>query len=311
MDDRPTDTRERAQQDLDIEPTDAQPPARIEAPRAPQVVREFAPQGVVLQQPERSIMRHSAEIDQLFAAIAEARAQPGWGDIEKSKTARIESRREGGRSYSYEYETLADVIAATEPFLSKTGVVTTQLPFVGERSTTIRTMMVHKSGQWFSNDLIAVIPMPDPQGVGSAISYLRRYALKAVHNVSAHDDDDDATASQRQPEKRQEAPRPAQRMSEQARAQAASSAPPADPKPANANPTNPANVGVVATLTPKGHGVLVTLDTGYRASTADPELKKAVEGYHKTGARIELRTRASSDPAKYAPVLEEIVLQHR
>ena len=236
--------------------------------------------GIVIE--GRSILRTSPRIDLLIAALAEAQAQDGYGDIEKSRTARVKSKKGEDSSYEYDYETLADVINATRPHLAKFGVSVLQLPFPGSRSITIRTLLTGK-GQWIVNDLSALIPMPDPQAIGSGISYLRRYALKSILNVAASDEDDDGAAASRGP-RQQDRPAAAPRKSA----------------------TQP-HVGKVAALDEKAPGAfLVTLTTGYRCTTANPELVAALRSAKADGAIVDLTSTPSSDPTKYHPILQEL-----
>jgi hypothetical protein len=57
------------------------------------------------------------------------------------------------------------------------------------------TRLMHTSGQWLEDEVSAMLPNGDPQAVGSAITYLRRYALQAVAGVAAEDDDAEATTT--------------------------------------------------------------------------------------------------------------------
>ena len=65
-----------------------------------------------------------------------------------------------------------------------------------ERSVAITTRIVHISGQWVEFGPLSV-PMSklDAHGVGSAISYGKRYALCAAVGVVSGDEDDDGNAS--------------------------------------------------------------------------------------------------------------------
>ncbi len=52
------------------------------------------------------------------------------------------------------------------------------------------TKLTHtESGQWQAS--LAVVPLPkaDPQGMGSAITYARRYAITAMLGMATEDDD--------------------------------------------------------------------------------------------------------------------------
>lgn len=93
------------------------------------------------------------------------------------------------------YADLATVLAAIAPVLSKHGLCITQtfMPFeAGGSSTLLRTTLLHASGETVSSDL----PMPSTDGArnalhafGAATTYLRRYALLALLNLAAEDDD--------------------------------------------------------------------------------------------------------------------------
>ena len=56
-------------------------------------------------------------------------------------------------------------------------------------------MLIHSSGEWISETVTVRAMKDDPQGLGSALTYLRRYALAAVVGVTATEDDDGNAAS--------------------------------------------------------------------------------------------------------------------
>ena len=94
------------------------------------------------------------------------------------------------------YADLATVLTAVSPVLSKHGLVITQTfsPFEGG-CTLLRTTLLHTSGESVTSDL----PMPSTDGqrnalhaFGAATTYLRRYALLAILNLAAEDDDGDS-----------------------------------------------------------------------------------------------------------------------
>jgi hypothetical protein len=53
----------------------------------------------------------------------------------------------------------------------------------------VLTRITHASGQWMEDSVSTMLPTGDPQAVGSAITYLRRYALQSVAGVAPEDDD--------------------------------------------------------------------------------------------------------------------------
>jgi hypothetical protein len=59
---------------------------------------------------------------------------------------------------------------------------------------TVETVLAHKSGEWMRGTSAAPVVKADPQGVGSAITYLRRYSLAAVCGIAQEDDDGNAAS---------------------------------------------------------------------------------------------------------------------
>ncbi len=70
----------------------------------------------------------------------------------------------------------------------------------GEKRTGIRvvcvvsiaTRLMHASGQWIEDVTSAILASGDPQAIGSAISYLKRYSLQAMLGIPSEDDDGEA-----------------------------------------------------------------------------------------------------------------------
>jgi hypothetical protein len=64
----------------------------------------------------------------------------------------------------------------------------------------VTTMLTHSSGEWVRDSVKATPAKQDPQGMGSAITYLRRYALAAITGVAPEDDDGNAASTAKNPE---------------------------------------------------------------------------------------------------------------
>jgi len=69
----------------------------------------------------------------------------------------------------------------------------------------VDTVLAHASGHMFTSRVHLVIAKPDMQGVGSAITYARRYGLLGLAGLAPEDDDGEATKPRRQ-EPREPAP---------------------------------------------------------------------------------------------------------
>ena len=100
--------------------------------------------------------------------------------------------------FKSKYVDLPGVWEAIRPLLAKNGLSVVQTFTASADGPTIVTTLIHKSGQWVSSELFLKPAKSDPQGVGSAITYGRRYALAAMVGVVADEDDDGNAASQGQ-----------------------------------------------------------------------------------------------------------------
>lgn len=64
---------------------------------------------------------------------------------------------------------------------------------------TVLTRLFHCSGEWVESVMDTLLPTGDPQSIGSAITYLRRYALSALVGVAPADDDAEEATSHHAP----------------------------------------------------------------------------------------------------------------
>lgn len=100
------------------------------------------------------------------------------------------------------YADLASVWEALKPFQAH-GIAITQMPFdAGEGMIGITTQLSHTSGQWISGSLALPVSKHDAQGVGSAVTYARRYSLGCMTGVVTEEDDDGNQATQAKPAQR-------------------------------------------------------------------------------------------------------------
>lgn len=129
--------------------------------------------------------------------------------------------------FKNKYATLDAIVDSVRPVLAKHGLAVmqdasdTQAGADGKPTAfTVETMLVHKSGEWIANRVTMPVAQSTPQGVGSALTYGRRYGLSALLSL-ATDEDDDGNAGSQQPARGNEQRRPPQQPS---RATAPSSA---------------------------------------------------------------------------------------
>jgi hypothetical protein len=91
------------------------------------------------------------------------------------------------------YADLSSVIDACKPALNNRGIAFLQAVRSDERAgVVVETILLHTSGEWISEDLFLPVSKNDAQGVGSAITYGRRYGLQSMVGIPAEDDDGNA-----------------------------------------------------------------------------------------------------------------------
>jgi hypothetical protein len=91
------------------------------------------------------------------------------------------------------YCDLAGAIKATRDALSANGLAVVQAPTLGaDGAVTLESMLLHSSGE-FIGGLYPIRPVKnDPQGLGSALTYGRRYSFMALVGLAPEDDDGEA-----------------------------------------------------------------------------------------------------------------------
>lgn len=134
-------------------------------------------------------MNRSEQINELAAALSKAQ-----GAMENAAKAKVNPH------FKSKYADLSSVWDAIREPLSKNGLSVLQLPEMDEAGNVrINTILMHASGQ-FIEASYALPPMQNTaQGLGSAITYMKRYALSGV-GVAPEDDDGNAATSSAAPE---------------------------------------------------------------------------------------------------------------
>lgn len=86
------------------------------------------------------------------------------------------------------YATLQNIQETIREPLIECGLTVSQHP-EGEHGLT--TLLMHESGEWLESFYLMTPVKNDPQGIGSCITYQKRYALVSILNLSVNDPDDD------------------------------------------------------------------------------------------------------------------------
>jgi hypothetical protein len=94
--------------------------------------------------------------------------------------------------YGNKYASLSQIIETVQLPLAECGLAVIQLP-IGTNQ--LETILIHQSGEFISECYEMKPSKADPQGLGSAITYQRRYALGAILCLNIDEDDDGNKAS--------------------------------------------------------------------------------------------------------------------
>lgn len=95
--------------------------------------------------------------------------------------------------FKSKYASLSNILENIQLPLSESGLSFSQIP-TGEGGLT--TILMHgESGEYLIGEYVMKPSKNDPQGIGSAITYQRRYALCAILGLNIEEDDDGNNAS--------------------------------------------------------------------------------------------------------------------
>ena len=98
-------------------------------------------------------------------------------------------------AFKSRYADLAAVVEAVIPALNASGIAVIQSPSFDGDLVSVTTTLIHESGSSVSGTLSMRPTKMDPQGVGSAVTYARRYALLAMTGAAPEDDDGQAASA--------------------------------------------------------------------------------------------------------------------
>lgn len=118
-----------------------------------------------------------ADHDGIAPALASAQLQMGRA-LKNSKNPHFKST----------YADLAAVIEACREALATNGIAFIQQVI----DSHVKTVFLHSSGETLECLIPIIVQKEDMQGLGSAITYARRYGLMALAGISPEDDDGNA-----------------------------------------------------------------------------------------------------------------------
>lgn len=126
--------------------------------------------------------QQSENINELMTALSKAQGkiQPALKD-------------KANPFFKSSYADLASVWTACREALSENGLAVVQsVVTYPDKGMNLVTTLGHSSGQWMKSEMPIISQKVDPQSLGSAITYYRRYSLAAMVGVAPEEDDGEA-----------------------------------------------------------------------------------------------------------------------
>lgn len=137
-------------------------------------------------------MNMSEDIAELATALSKAQGEI----LDASKGAE-------NPYFKSKYADLAAVRSVIREPMAKHGLSLVQLPKTVDGGVEVQTMLLHSSGQYITSNLFMPAAKNDAHGIGSAITYARRYSIMSIMSLATEDDDGNAAVDsvKRQPAK--------------------------------------------------------------------------------------------------------------
>jgi hypothetical protein len=129
-------------------------------------------------------MNKSESIVELAKALCEAQAE--MSGAKKSAANPF---------YKSAYADLSEVINCAKEPLHNNGLSISQFPLSEEGKAGVNTILMHTSGEFLESTLLLTCAKNDPQGMGSAITYARRYAYQSCLGIPSEDDDGNSASA--------------------------------------------------------------------------------------------------------------------
>jgi hypothetical protein len=134
--------------------------------------------------------RSSESVAALASALAKAQAE--LVNPEKSLTASIRTGRLGEGERSFRYAPLSSGLDIVRKTLGQHEIATVQTTAIDQTAgmVNLTTTLVHASGEWIASDwpVCLIAETANPQRMGAALTYARRYALFTLVGIAGEDD---------------------------------------------------------------------------------------------------------------------------
>lgn len=140
---------------------------------------------------EGGFLNHSEDLKELAAAMVKVQTE-----------IKAVPRDSSNPFFKSKYAGLEAVLETLFAITPKHGLSIIQTVQLDERGAPmLETLLLHTSGQWKCGFQPLKPVKDDPQGMGSAITYARRYGAAAICGLAQEDDDGNAASNTKKPEK--------------------------------------------------------------------------------------------------------------
>jgi hypothetical protein len=129
-------------------------------------------------------MNTSPETKEIFTALAKAQ-----GELKTLSLNKVNPH------FKSKYADLTETLEMARPILAKHGMAIVQSVSTTDQDYWVHTRITHLSGQWIADSFKLIILQKNMQGLGSAITYAKRYQAQAMLGLSGDEDDDGNVAS--------------------------------------------------------------------------------------------------------------------
>lgn len=133
-------------------------------------------------------MEKSESIKELACALNKAQ-----GEMQKAH------KKSENPYFNSSYANLSEVLTCVKEAFTSNGLSFTQMPSFDSGIAYVETLIMHNSGEWISSIAGSPLSKQNPQGIGDATTYLRRYSLAAVAGLAQQDDDGNSNSSNDEP----------------------------------------------------------------------------------------------------------------
>jgi ERF superfamily len=134
--------------------------------------------------------RSSEAVAALASALAKAQAE--LINPEKSLTATIRTGRAGEAERTFRYAPLSSGLDVVRKTLGQHEIAMVQTTAIDKTAgiVNLTTMLAHASGEWIASDwpVCSIAETANPQRMGAALTYARRYALFTLVGIAGEDD---------------------------------------------------------------------------------------------------------------------------